>query len=203
MINLIERNQRRRKTRYFYFPKNWWGFRYTHRCKVWSGHTAGERPLLKNTRDCGPWCGFPCRVYFFTYPVPVALYSSCYYYFHFPGESLRGHISCQGYIATEWQSRDSQEAQAIKDVPANAGDVRDAGSIPGLGRSLRGGHSNPLQYPCLESPMHRGAWQAMVHGVTQSQTGRKRLSAHAWWSQHAVCEPPGLQGTRISFLLPF
>ena len=49
----------------------------------------------------------------------------------------------------------------------NAGDL---GFIPGLGRSLRGGHGNPLQYYCLENPMDRGAWWATVHGVTKSQT---------------------------------
>ena len=58
----------------------------------------------------------------------------------------------------------------VKNLPANAGDVRDAGSIPGLGRSPGGGHGNPLQYSCLENSMDRGAWQATVHEVTQSQT---------------------------------
>ena len=52
----------------------------------------------------------------------------------------------------------------VKSPPANAGEVRDAGSIPGLGGSPRGGHGNPLQYSCLENPMDRGAWQAAVHG---------------------------------------
>ena len=46
----------------------------------------------------------------------------------------------------------------VKDPPANAGDVRAMGSIPGLGQSPRGGHSNPLQYSCLENPVDRGAW---------------------------------------------
>ena len=46
----------------------------------------------------------------------------------------------------------------VKNMLANAGDVRDRGSIPGLGRSPRGGHSNLLQYSCLENPMDRGAW---------------------------------------------
>ena len=64
---------------------------------------------------------------------------------------------------------------AVKNQPANA-DVRDAGSIPGLGRSPAGGHSNPLQYSCLENPMDRGAWQATVHRVAQSWTRLKRLS---------------------------
>ena len=50
-------------------------------------------------------------------------------------------------------------------------DVRDTGSIPGSGRSHGGGHGNPLQYSCLENPMDRGAWQAAVHEVPQSQRG--------------------------------
>ena len=53
-----------------------------------------------------------------------------------------------------------------KNLPANAGDV---GSIPGLGRSL-GGNDNPLQDSCLGNPMDRGAWRAMVHGVSKSWT---------------------------------
>ena len=57
-----------------------------------------------------------------------------------------------------------------KDPPANAGDVREAGSIPGLGRFPGGGHGNPLQYSCLENPMARGAWRATVHRVTKSRT---------------------------------
>ena len=50
-----------------------------------------------------------------------------------------------------------------KETAYNAGDARDMGSIPGLGRSPGGGHGNPLQYSCLENPMDRGAWQATVH----------------------------------------
>ena len=57
-----------------------------------------------------------------------------------------------------------------KNPPANAGDIRDAGSIPRSGRCPGGGHGNPLQYSCLENPMDRGAWQATVHRVAQSQT---------------------------------
>ena len=48
----------------------------------------------------------------------------------------------------------------VKNPPANAGDVRDEGSGPGLGRSSGGGHGNPLQYPCRENPINRGAWQS-------------------------------------------
>ena len=61
-------------------------------------------------------------------------------------------------------------ALVVKNPPANAGDVRDASSIPGLGRSLGGGHGHPLQYSCLENPMDRGAWQATFHKVTKSRT---------------------------------
>ena len=61
----------------------------------------------------------------------------------------------------------------VKDLPANAGDIRDLVSIPGLGRSPGGGHGNPLQYSCLENPMDRGAWQATIHGVAKNQTQLK------------------------------
>ena len=58
----------------------------------------------------------------------------------------------------------------VKNPHANAGDVRDADSIPGSGRSPGEGHGNPLQYSCLENPMDREAWQAIVNGVGQSWT---------------------------------
>ena len=58
----------------------------------------------------------------------------------------------------------------VKNPPANARDVGDAGSVPGSGRSPGGGHGNPLQYSCLENPMDRGVWQVIVHGVAKSQT---------------------------------
>ena len=58
----------------------------------------------------------------------------------------------------------------LKNLPANAGDMRDMASISGLGRSPGGDHGSPLQYFFLENPMDRGAWWATVHGVAQSQT---------------------------------
>ena len=61
-------------------------------------------------------------------------------------------------------------ALAVKNLPANAGDIRDVGSILGSGRSLGGGNGNPLQYSCLENTMDREAWWAAVHGVTESWT---------------------------------
>ena len=62
----------------------------------------------------------------------------------------------------------SQVASVVKNLPANARDTRDLGSIPGLGRSPGGGNGNPLQYFCLENSMDRGAWWATVHGITKS-----------------------------------
>ena len=61
----------------------------------------------------------------------------------------------------------------VKNLPADAGDIRNAGSIPGSGGSPGGGCGNPLPYSCLENPMDRGAWRAIVHGVAKSQTRLK------------------------------
>ena len=58
----------------------------------------------------------------------------------------------------------------VKNLPANAGDIKDMGSIPGSGRSPGGGSGNPLQYSCLENPMDRGALRTIVHKVTESDT---------------------------------
>ena len=67
----------------------------------------------------------------------------------------------------------------VKNPPANTGDKRDAGLIPGSGQCPGGGHGNPLQYSFLENPMDRGAWLAPAHGVLKSQTQLKRLSIHS------------------------
>ena len=56
----------------------------------------------------------------------------------------------------------------VKNPPANAGEARDMGLIPGLGRSPRRGNGNLFQYSCLENSMNRGAWWATVHGVAKS-----------------------------------
>ena len=96
----------------------------------------------------------------------------------------------------------------VKNPAANAGDVKDAGLIPGLGRSLGGWHGNPLQYSCLENPMDREAWQVAVHGVAKSQTGlsyftfpfhfhalEKEMATHSSvlaWKIPGMREPDGL-----------
>ena len=66
----------------------------------------------------------------------------------------------------------------VKNLPANAGDIRDVGSIPGSGRSPGEGHGNPLQYSCLENPMDRGAWQAMVHEACK-ESGTIEAASHS------------------------
>ena len=72
--------------------------------------------------------------------------------------------------------RASQATLAVKNLAANAGDIRDMGSVPGLGRYPGRRHGNPLQYSCLENPMDRGAQRATVHSVAKSWI---RLSKHS------------------------
>ena len=70
-------------------------------------------------------------------------------------------------------------ALVVNSLSANAGDLRDMGSIPESGRSPGGGHDNSPQCSCLEILMDREAWQATVHRVTKSWTRLKQLSMHA------------------------
>ena len=73
----------------------------------------------------------------------------------------------------------------VKNPPANAGDIRDVDSIPATGKSPGGGPGNPLQYSCLENPMDREAWKAVVHTVTKSWTRLREVS-----TQHGKAEIP-------------
>ena len=70
-------------------------------------------------------------------------------------------------------------ALVVKNPSVREGDIRDVGSVPGLGRSPGEGNGDPLQYSCLENPMDRGAWWAMVHRVAKSWTQLKQLSMHS------------------------
>ena len=69
----------------------------------------------------------------------------------------------------------------IKNLPANAGDEGDVGSIPGAGRSPGVGNGNPFQYSCLENTMDRGVWQATVHGVTELDTTEHLHRDGSFW----------------------
>ena len=64
----------------------------------------------------------------------------------------------------------------VKNLPANAENMREVDLISGLARYPGEGHGNPLQYSCPEKPMERRAWQAAVHRITKSQTQPKRIS---------------------------
>ena len=68
----------------------------------------------------------------------------------------------------------SQVVLVVKNLPANAGDIRNVSSIPESGRFPGEGHGNPLQHCCLENPMDKGAWWAAVHWVAQSWTQLKQ-----------------------------
>ena len=67
-------------------------------------------------------------------------------------------------------------ALRVKNLPANAGDIRDVGLIPGLEDPLEEEMATQLQYSCLENPTDRGAWRATVHGVAKSQTQLSNLA---------------------------
>ena len=71
----------------------------------------------------------------------------------------------------------SQVVLVVNTLLANARDIRNSGSIPGSGRSSEGGNGNTLQYSCLENPMDKGAWWAIVHGFAKSWTRLKQLSS--------------------------
>ena len=72
----------------------------------------------------------------------------------------------------------------VKNLPSNAGDIRDMGLNPGWGRSPGGGHGNPLQDSCLENLMDSGAWLAVLHRVTQSRTWLRWLSTYYMFIIH-------------------
>ena len=81
-------------------------------------------------------------------------------------------------IRTKFSANPIQVTLLVKNPPANAGNIGDVGSIPGLERSSGGEHSNPLQYSCLENPKDSRVWQATIHRVAKTQAGLKLLSMH-------------------------
>ena len=85
------------------------------------------------------------------------------------GLSPAGPLDCTRGLGAGLSEDGFQGGEVVKNLPANAGDTGDAISIPGLGRSPGEGNGNPLQCSCLENPMDRGAWQAPLLGVANSQ----------------------------------
>ena len=95
-------------------------------------------------------------------------------------DSAFGQVNC----LKSTKENASQVVLAIKNLPANSGDVKDKGSIPEQGRSPGEGNGKPLQYSCIENPMDRGAYWAIVHRVTKSRTRLKQLHMHACTHTH-------------------
>ena len=120
---------------------------------------GGSRHTLE---PCSRGCGGPSRVTFLKHTRSCTYGALC----------ITGSLE----VLKHTDERASQVALVAKNLPANVGDSRDAGSIPGLGRSPGGGNGNPLQYSCLGNPTDRGAWQATVQGSQKSQTQLERLS---------------------------
>ena len=83
----------------------------------------------------------------------------------------------------------SQVVLVVKNPLANAGDLRGAGLTPGSERSPGGGHGNTLQDSCLENPMNRGTWRALVHSVAKSRTILKQLSTHTLFDKYCFALP--------------
>ena len=99
-------------------------------------------------------------------------FRSCFSLDICPGVGLQGHMVALFLVflrSLHTVLQASQGALVVKNLPANAGDVADADSIPGSGRSPGEGNCNPLQYSCLENSMDRGAWWVIVQGVAKNQ----------------------------------
>ena len=100
----------------------------------------------------------------------------------------------QAHFAWTWAF---QVVQVIKEPACQCRRLRNEGSIPGTERSPGGGHGNPLQCSCLENPMDRGAWRAIVQEVAKSQTRLKRLSMHIWSSKPVPSTGPEARRERV------
>ena len=96
--------------------------------------------------------------------------------------------------------RASQVVLVVKTLPANARNIRDVGSIPGLERSPGEGHGNPLSYSCLEKPMDRGAWWATVQYLT-GLLGLYSPCFEALHQVHLLTPPPPDFWTSVTYFL--
>ena len=108
------------------------------------------------------------------------------------------------YFKLNLTQRGLPGGSVVKNLPTSAGDVRDTGLIPGLGRSPRTGNGYPHQYSCLENSMDRGAWWATVHGVAKSWTLLSkvcvRLHTHTHTHTHTLSQRLNIKN---SLTLPF
>ena len=131
--------------------------------------------------SCGPLAQFPRGMYHLPRPgiEPVSpTMAGRFFITEPPGKPNKQTTVLLKYLYTFYWA--TQAALVVKkNLPANAGNVRDPGSIPGLGRPPGGGHGNPLQFSCLENPMDRGVWWATGHRITKSWTGLKQFSMYA------------------------
>ena len=127
-----------------------------HHSLIFPGSTSGKEPNVGDVRDVD------------SIPIQCSIVTSM------GMESKRVCI-----FAYVWAS---QVALVVKNPPATVGDVIAVGSIPGSGRCPGGGHSNPLQYSCLKNLMHRGAWQATVHGIAKRLNGSNLACTHRWFT---------------------
>ena len=128
-----------------------------------SGSHSLLHPLLLFHRQTPPdFCDVIPLLFFAIYPPSHTSLNTILWVF-----MCLNFIELESYCAYFWAF---QVVLEVKNSPAKAGDIRDTGSIPGLGWFPGGGHGNPLQYSCLENPMDRGAWWATVHGVAESDT---------------------------------
>ena len=120
------------------------------------------------------WAEILCFISLFLLSVSMALMWLFTKFFlnHQLWTGKRGKRNVAELTSTAFLSRVSQMALVVKNLPAKAGDAREAGLISGLGRCPGGGHGNPLQYSCMENPIDKGAWWAVVHGVAESDTAK-------------------------------
>ena len=142
-------------------------------CRIRQCNKAGWAASLAGAWDFRlPWFPPLCAISFTS-----RLRAGCYFSLHRqPLPLIPG--TCWHWICNPSFRIGSQVALVVKNLPVNAGDIRDADSIPGSGRSPGRGNGNSLQYSWLENPMDRGAWRAAVHGVANSRTWLKQLSMY-------------------------
>ena len=104
-----------------------------------------------------------------------------------------------GVLPSKWGFPDGS---MVNNQPANVADV---GSIPGLGRSPGEGNGNPLQYSCLGNPMDRGAWRAIVHGVSKESdvTYQLNILPNDIWGNMSFLQVCWVQLSRLRFMTPW